>query len=77
MKFYVAKIIYYNEIDDDMVTDYICVAGEDFVDTMKTIEEYYGKDLDTVELELINDEHPLVILPNYVTYEVIRKEGKV
>ena len=77
MKFYVAKIIYYNEAEEGMTTDYICVAGENFAETMKTIEEYYGKDLDTVELEEINDERPLVILPNYVTYEVIRKEGEV
>ena len=77
MKFYIAKIIYYNEVKEDMSTDYICIAGENFTETTKTIEEYYGKDLDTVELELINDEHPLVILPNYATYEVIRKEGKV
>ena len=77
MKFYTAKIIYYNEIDDDMVTDYICVAGEDFVDTMKTIENYYGDTLGTVEIDLINDGHPLVVLPNYATYEVIKKEGNV
>ena len=77
MKFYVAKIIYYNEYEEDMNTEYICAAGENFAETMKTIEEYYGKDLDTVELELINDEHPLVILPNYATYEAIRKEGEV
>ena len=77
MKFYVAKIIYYDECEEDMNTDYICAAGENFTETMKTIEEYYGKDLDTVELEEINDELPLVILPNYKTYEVIRKEGKV
>ena len=77
MKFYTAKIIYYNEVKEDMSTDYICIAGENFTEIMKTIEEYYGKDLDTVELELINDEFPLVILPNYATYEVIRKEGKV
>lgn len=77
MKFYTAKIIYYNEAEEGMATDYICIAGENFTETMKTIEEYYGKDLDTVELEEINDEFPLVILPNYTTYEVIRKEGKI
>ena len=75
MNFYTAKIICYNEYEEDMSTDYICIAGENFTETMNTIEEYYGKDLDTVELELINDEHPLIILPNYATYEVIRKEG--
>ena len=77
MKFYVAKIIYYNEYEEDMNTEYICAAGENFTETMKAIEEYYGEDLDTVELEEINDERPIVILPNYATYEVIRKEGKV
>lgn len=77
MKFYTAKIIYYNEYEEDMAIDYICIAGENFTETMKTIEEYYGKDLDTVELEEINDEFPLIILSNYATYEAIRKEGKV
>ena len=77
MKFYTAKIIFYNEVDEDMTTDYICVAGEGFVDTMKAIENYYGDTLDTVEIDLINDEHPLVVLPNYETYEAIKKEGNV
>ena len=77
MKFYTARIIYYNEVKEDMSTDYICIAGENFTETMKIIEEYYGEDLDTVELEEINDEFPLVVLPNYTTYEVIRKEGKI
>lgn len=77
MKFYVAKIIYYNISEDQLNTDYICLAGTDFVDAMEIIENYYGKDLDTVELEIINGEQPLVLLPNFETYEKIRLEGDV
>lgn len=77
MKLYVAKIVYYNISEDQLDTDYICIAGDDFVGAMETIENYYGKDLDTVELEIINDENPFVLLPDFETYEKIRLEGDV
>ena len=77
MRFYVAKVIYYNESEEHLDTDYICVTGENFVGAMDVIEDYYGKDLDTVELELINKERPLVLLPNFETYEKIRVEGDI
>lgn len=78
MKFYVAKIVYYyNECQEDMSTDYVCVTGKNFSDAMKNVANYYGETLDTVELKLINNEHPLIVLPDYATYEIIRKDGSL
>ena len=75
MKFFVALVKWYDESEEGIRTDYICVTGKNFADATSNIEEYYGDTLDNVDLEIINKEHPLVILPNFDTFEKIRVEG--
>ena len=75
MKFFIALVKWYDECEESMRTDHICVTGKNFANAMFNIEKYYGDTLDKVDLELINGEEPLVILPDFETFEKIRKEG--
>ena len=77
MKLFVAKVIWYCDGENGPITDHLVIAGEDFSDVMKQLEEYYGEDIDNVHLELINPENPFVRLPDEQTYEAIKERGEV
>ena len=77
MKLYVAKVVWYCEGEDGPITDYLVVAGDDFTDALREVENYYGEDMDNVHLELINHERPLVRLPDEQIYEAIKERGEV
>ena len=76
MRLYVAKVKWYCEGEDGPITDYLVIAGEDFADVMGQLVDYYGDDIDTVRLELVNNEHPYVRLPDEQTYEAIKERGE-
>ena len=76
MKLYTAKVIWYCEGENGPITDYLVITGEDFADVMGQLVDYYGDDIDTVRLELINNEHPYVRLPDEQTYEAIKERGE-
>lgn len=76
MKLYVAKVIWYCEDEDGPITDYLVIAGEGFADVMERLVDYYGDDIDTVRLEVINNENSYVRLPNEQTYEAIKERGE-
>ena len=76
MKLYVAKVIWYCEDENGPITDYLVVAGEGFADVMERLIDYYGDDIDTVRLELINNENSYVRLPDEQTYEAIKERGE-
>ena len=75
MKFFVAVVKWYDECEGGIRTDYVCVTGKDFADATSNIEKYYGDTLDNVDLEIVNKAQPLVILPDFETFEKIRVEG--
>ena len=77
MKLFVSKIIWYCDGEDGPQTDYLVVAGDDFTDALRELENYYGEDIDNVHLELINHERPLVRLPDEQTYEAIKERGEI
>ena len=77
MKLFVAKVIWYCDGENGPITDHLVIAGEDFSDVMKQLEEYYGEDIDNIHLELINPENPFVRLPDEQTYEAIKERGEV
>ena len=74
MKFYLAKVSYYDSIGDNIVQDCLTIAGSTFADAIKTIEDYYGV-VEDIFIEIINPEYPFAILPNEETYEAIRETG--
>lgn len=76
MKLYVAKVIWYCEDEGGPIIDYLVVAGEGFADVMERLVDYYGDDIDTVHLELINNENSYVRLPDKQTYEAIKERGE-
>lgn len=76
MKLYVAKVKWYCEDEEGPITDYLVVAGEGFADVMERLVDYYGDDIDTVRLELINNENSYVRLPDEQTYEAIKERGE-
>lgn len=76
MKLYVAKVIWYCEDESGPIIDYLVVAGEGFADVMERLVDYYGDDIDTVHLELINNENSYVRLPDEQTYEAIKERGE-
>ena len=75
MKLFVAKVIWYCDGEDGPQTDYLVVAGDDFTDALRELENYYGEDIDNVHLKLINPENPFVRLPDEQTYEAIKERG--
>ena len=75
MKSYLAKVNYYDSIGDDIVQDCLTIAGSTFADAIKTIEDYYGDDLEDIFIEIVNSEYPFAILPNEETYDAIRETG--
>ena len=77
MKLYVAKVVWYCEGEDGPITDYLVIAGEDFTDALRELENYYGEDIDNVHLKLINPENPFVRLPDEQTYEAIKERGEI
>lgn len=77
MKLFVAKVIWYCDGEDGPITDHLVIAGEDFSDVMKQLEEYYGEDIDNVHLKLINPENPFVRLPDKQTYEAIKERSEI
>ena len=77
MKLFVAKVIWYCDGEDGPQTDYLVVAGDDFTDALRELENYYGEDMDNVHLEVINPEHPFVHLPDEQTYEAIKERGEI
>lgn len=77
MKLFVAKVVWYCDGEDGPQTDYLVVAGDDFTDALKELENYYGEDMDNVHLEVINPEHPFVRLPDKQTYEAIKERGEI
>ena len=77
MKLFVAKIIWYCEGEDSPITDYLVVAGDDFTEALRELENYYGEDIDNIYLEVINPERPLVCLPDEEIYEAIKGRGEV
>ena len=77
MKLFVAKVVWYCDGENGPITDHLVIAGEDFSDVMKQLEEYYGEDIDNVHLEIINPENPFVRLPDEQTYEAIKERGEV
>ena len=76
MKLYVAKVIWYCEDENGPITDYLVIAGEGFADVMERLVDYYGDDIDTVRLELINNENSYVRLPDEQIYEAIKERGE-
>ena len=77
MKLYVAKVVWYCLGEDGPITDRLVVAGEGFADVVDILEEYYnGEDIDNICIELVNQEHPLVRLPDEETYEAIKERGE-
>ena len=76
MKLYVAKVIWYCEDKEGLITDYLVIAGEGFMDIMERLDDYYGDDIDNVHLELINNENSYVLLPDEQTYEAIKERGE-
>ena len=77
MKLFVAKVIWYCKGEDSPITDYLVVAGDDFTDALRQLENYYGEDIDNVHLELINPENPFVRLPDEQIYEAIKERGEI
>ena len=77
MKLFVAKVVWYCDGEDGPQTDYLVVAGDDFTDALRELENYYGEDMDNVHLELINHERPLVRLSDEQIYEAIKERGEV
>ena len=77
MKLFVAKVVWYCDGEDGPQTDYLVVAGDDFTDALKELENYYGEDIDNIHLELINPENPFVRLPDEQTYEAIKERGEI
>ena len=77
MKLYVAKVVWYCLGEDGPITDRLVVAGEGFADVVDILEEYYnGEDIDNICIELVNQERPLVRLPDEETYEAIKERGE-
>ena len=83
MKLFVAKVVWYCDGEDGPQTDYLVVAGDDFTDALRELENYYGEDIPAfvmdflVHLEVINPEHPFVRLPDEQTYEAIKERGEI
>ena len=77
MKLFVAKVIWYCDGEDGPQTDYLVIAGDDFTDALRQLENYYGEDIDNVHLKLINPENPFVRLPDEQTYEAIKERGEI
>ena len=78
MKLYVAKVVWYCLGEDGPITDRLVVAGEGFADVVDILEEYYnGEDIDNICIELVNQERPLVRLPDEETYEAIKERGEI
>ena len=77
MKFYLAKVSYYDQINEDLKQDCLVIAGTSMPDAIKSIEDYYGDDLEDVFIEIINREYPFVILPGEKIYNTIRNEGVI
>ena len=65
----IAKVDWYNE-DDIIETEYIAITQiENFCEAMQRIETYYGRDLESVSLKLI--EGPFCQLPQEYAEKLI------
>ena len=57
---FVARVSYYNEIDETIDKDCIAVSGTSFTDATKKVEEYYGDVLEDMSIKLIESEHDIL-----------------
>lgn len=76
MQFYTAKIKFFNEDTMETDTDFMALSGKSFGDVAAQIENYYGEDLDSVEIIIINPDHGFIII-NEDIYKDINKETDI
>ena len=62
MQFYTARIHFYNETTEQIDTDFMALSAKSFGDAATQIEDYYGDDLEDIELSIINPDHGFIII---------------
>ena len=78
MNLYVAKVTWYTEGEEGPIVDYLCIAGDGINNVASQLCRYYHEDeIDSIEIKLINPEHPFVRLPDEQTYEAIKERGEI
>ena len=73
MKFYVAKVVWYDETGP--ATDYLAFAAEDLIDAAAQVAECFNDDtVETMEITLVNGRNTQVYITEEI-YNKILKEG--
>lgn len=68
----IAKVSWYNE-DNVIETDYIAITRvDDFCEAMRRIEEYYGNDLESVFIKLVDG--PFCQLPREYAEKIFSED---
>lgn len=76
MQFYTAKIRFFNENTMQIDTDFMALSGKSFSDATAQIENYYGEDLEGVEITIVNSDHGFIII-NEDLYKNINREADI
>ena len=68
----IATVSFYNEIDNTTETEKIVLSEvENFVDAMERIEKYYARDLEKVDIELL--EGPFLTITDEMYKEIVEE----